>query len=473
MNIQEANFQDLVTSYFDSPPAKEAANYLLDAIRAKRFDELAESLRRDRERGQEIGSAQEIARRAKVDSLLIGYSVLEIATMAGFIVPPDGSRFWRDAETILENPQVRWYDATHYPLRLSQLLAQRIQGQHRAIEKDPSSVVESFLRFLELDRRFINTLMGGYLLRMLEFSSVNGCWFDDVVKLIQRPEEFVRRILVSPNKRDVPDQVLYELGLFMQFCFDLRRILNQLQGHDLLQSEVWSHYSYWFGIIGENLDGRLGVALDQFLQWQPRTNDPKAAIEIREYVRDAREVIKDLTVRAYALPFNARWGGPMLVRHLLDSKGGRTVTIDRDATVSNAVAMLVQNNIGSLPVVDGSGRLVGILSERDVLRVFHNRSEGSGRLRIADLMNRDPVTCNLEDGIYDVMRKISARSIATLPILSEGQLVGVVSMGDVVRALHDEGRAENQLWKHIHGAVRDDVGAADWGGVWRSDDERR
>jgi CBS domain-containing protein len=144
----------------------------------------------------------------------------------------------------------------------------------------------------------------------------------------------------------------------------------------------------------------------------------------------------------------------MLVRDVLESKGRRIITIDREATVTEAIARLVQNNIGSLPVVDEGGHLVGIFSERDVMRVLHNRGEGAGRLRIADLMTRDPITCGLEDDVDDVMGKMSARNIAKVPVVSNGQLVGVVSVGDVVKVLYDKVHAENQhLISYIHGAL--------------------
>lgn len=144
----------------------------------------------------------------------------------------------------------------------------------------------------------------------------------------------------------------------------------------------------------------------------------------------------------------------MLVRDVLESKGRRAITIERDASVSEAIARLVQNNIGSLPVVDEEGRLVGIFSERDVLRVIHNRGEGSGRLRIADVMTREPVTCDIDDEVDEVMGKMSARNIAKVPVLSNGRLVGVVSVGDVVKLLYDKVHAENQhLISYIHGAI--------------------
>jgi CBS domain-containing protein len=144
----------------------------------------------------------------------------------------------------------------------------------------------------------------------------------------------------------------------------------------------------------------------------------------------------------------------MLVRDVLQSKGRRIITIERDATVNEAVAKLVQNNIGSLPVVDEAGRLIGIFSERDVLRVIHNRGEGSGRLRVAEVMTKDPVTCHVDDDVEDVMGKMSARNIAKVPVVSEGQLVGIVSVGDVVKVLYDKVHAENQhLISYIHGAI--------------------
>jgi CBS domain-containing protein len=143
----------------------------------------------------------------------------------------------------------------------------------------------------------------------------------------------------------------------------------------------------------------------------------------------------------------------MLVRDVVESKGRRVITIDSEANVSEAVAKLVQNNIGSLPVVDQQGRLVGIFAERDVLRLIHNRGEGFGRLRVADVMTAGPVTCQLDEDVNDVMGKMSARHIAKVPVLSDDQLVGVISVGDVVKVLYDKVHAENlHLISYIHGA---------------------
>ena len=144
----------------------------------------------------------------------------------------------------------------------------------------------------------------------------------------------------------------------------------------------------------------------------------------------------------------------MLVRDVLQSKGCRIVMIDCEATVGEAIAKMVQNNIGSLPVVDHDNKLIGIFSERDVLRVIHSRGEGFARLPVCDLMTRDPVTCHLEDDVEAVMGQMSDRRIAKVPVTTSDELVGIVSVGDVIKALHEKLSSENQhLLSYIHGAV--------------------
>ncbi len=144
----------------------------------------------------------------------------------------------------------------------------------------------------------------------------------------------------------------------------------------------------------------------------------------------------------------------MLVREILEAKGRKVISIDSDATVAEAIARLVQNNIGSLPVVDRSGRLVGIFSERDTLRIIHSRGEGFGRLPIAQLMTTDPVTCHPDDDVNDVMGQMSERHVAKIPVEDGEQLVGVISVGDVIKVMYEKVHAENQhLISYIHGSL--------------------
>lgn len=143
----------------------------------------------------------------------------------------------------------------------------------------------------------------------------------------------------------------------------------------------------------------------------------------------------------------------MQVRDVLNAKGGHVISIEPEAKVSDAIARLVQYNIGSLPVVDDSGRLLGMFSERDVLRGIHNRGEGFGRSRVSDAMTPDPVTCCPDDDVSDVMGKMSERRIAKVPVVSGSSIVGIVSVGDVIKVMYDRVSSENQqLLTYIHGA---------------------
>ena len=142
----------------------------------------------------------------------------------------------------------------------------------------------------------------------------------------------------------------------------------------------------------------------------------------------------------------------MQVRDVLKNKGGRVVTIGAGATVADAVARLVQNNIGSLPVVDEGDRLVGVVSERDVLRLMHNRGEAFSREKIGDVMTREPVTCTPECDVDEVMGQMSERRIAKIPVVEGQKLVGIVSVGDVIKVMYERVHAENtHLMSYLHG----------------------
>jgi CBS domain-containing protein len=144
----------------------------------------------------------------------------------------------------------------------------------------------------------------------------------------------------------------------------------------------------------------------------------------------------------------------MHVRDVLKSKGGKIISIGPEATGSDAIAQLVQNNIGSLPIVDDQGHLVGIISERDVLRGIHNHGERFHGMHVSDFMTCGAVTCDLEADVNEVMGQMSERRIAKVPVLCETRLVGIVSVGDVIKVLYDQVASENQyLISYIHGSM--------------------
>jgi CBS domain-containing protein len=142
----------------------------------------------------------------------------------------------------------------------------------------------------------------------------------------------------------------------------------------------------------------------------------------------------------------------MKVRDVLNAKGGRIITIGPDATAAEAVARMVEGNIGSLPVVEPDGRLIGVISERDLMRELHDRGSHFHTTMIRAIMTLDPITCDVDDEVEAVMGVMSERRIAKVPVTDRGRLAGIVSVGDVVKMLYEKTRAENHhLMDYLYG----------------------
>ena len=142
----------------------------------------------------------------------------------------------------------------------------------------------------------------------------------------------------------------------------------------------------------------------------------------------------------------------MLVRDVLRAKYREVITIGPEATVAEAVALLVQYNIGSLPVIDEFGRLVGIYTERDVLRNVAADCSGLQTMPVHEAMTRNPVACAPDDDVNEVMGKMSRHQVGQLPVVAGGDIIGVVSVGDLIKILHQKSEAENQhLIAYIYG----------------------
>ena len=126
----------------------------------------------------------------------------------------------------------------------------------------------------------------------------------------------------------------------------------------------------------------------------------------------------------------------MKVREILDAKGQGVVTIRSDATLSPAVHRLALERIGALVVSDDGVRVAGILSERDVVAGLARDGAdllAAGR-RVADLMTHNVITCGPDDTEKWLMAEMTRRRVRHLPVLDDGRLVGIVSIGDVVKS---------------------------------------
>jgi len=134
----------------------------------------------------------------------------------------------------------------------------------------------------------------------------------------------------------------------------------------------------------------------------------------------------------------------MRVDNVLVAKERRLISIAPEASVREALALFVEHNIGSLPVVDASGKLVGIFTERDVLHGDHRNPEQFHRQLIKEVMTPDPLTCSSSDAVHEVMGRMSRSHVGQLPVVDEGKLVGLVSVGDLIKSLYNHAEAANQ-----------------------------
>lgn len=123
----------------------------------------------------------------------------------------------------------------------------------------------------------------------------------------------------------------------------------------------------------------------------------------------------------------------MIVAHILNTKGGSVYTVREDARVADAVEILNAQNIGVVVVVNDRGTAVGILSERDVVRRMTMDTATILLSPITKCMTANPVTCTSQAAVEEVMQIMSARRIRHIPVVDDGRLVGLVSIGDVVK----------------------------------------
>lgn len=125
----------------------------------------------------------------------------------------------------------------------------------------------------------------------------------------------------------------------------------------------------------------------------------------------------------------------MLVSQILKSKASdKVLTIAPDATVAEAARILSERRIGSLVVSTDGRTLQGILSERDIVREMGARGVGCLTERVEEMMTRDVVTCSCNDMADDVLARMTQGRFRHLPVVEDGAMVGLISIGDVVKA---------------------------------------
>ena len=128
----------------------------------------------------------------------------------------------------------------------------------------------------------------------------------------------------------------------------------------------------------------------------------------------------------------------MNVETILRTKGRAVATIRPDETIGAAVDALISRNIGALVVTEDGERVGGIISERDIVHALTNHGANLLSLKIAEVMTRRVITCEPSDTIEKLMAEMTNGRIRHFPVVQDGRLCGIVSIGDVVKNRLDE-----------------------------------
>jgi len=136
----------------------------------------------------------------------------------------------------------------------------------------------------------------------------------------------------------------------------------------------------------------------------------------------------------------------MQVKEILRVKGNRLLTIEPSGRAVNAVRTMSEQNLGSLVVLE-QGRMVGMLTFREILQALAQRTGTIGDVRVGDIMVRDPVTAAPDMEVNDLRRTMLDSGARYLPVVQDGTLIGVISFRDVAKAVLEEQDFENKMLK--------------------------
>ena len=123
----------------------------------------------------------------------------------------------------------------------------------------------------------------------------------------------------------------------------------------------------------------------------------------------------------------------MTVKAILSRKGNDVVTAEPNATLAEAVRILSARRIGAIVVTGADRRIIGILSERDVVRVLGEKGPSALDAPISEVMTRKVTTCSMRDTVAELMERMTEGKFRHVPVVDDGRLAGIVSIGDVVK----------------------------------------
>lgn len=140
-----------------------------------------------------------------------------------------------------------------------------------------------------------------------------------------------------------------------------------------------------------------------------------------------------------------------LVQHLLDSKGRDIISVTADVSVLDAIKLMAEKTVGSLLIMQGD-ELQGIMTERDYARKVIIKGRSSETTEVGEIMTTDICSASSQQTVNDCMALMTKRKIRHLPVIDDGTVVGVLSIGDLVRAIISDQQEEiQQLEQYISG----------------------
>ena len=143
----------------------------------------------------------------------------------------------------------------------------------------------------------------------------------------------------------------------------------------------------------------------------------------------------------------------MNVESILERKGAEVATITPEGSIKRAVDWLRAKNVGAL-VVTSNDAIVGIISERDIVRAFSQYGESIASMQVKDIMTHGLITASLGDDLTHVMRSMTRHRIRHMPVLRGSKLAGIVSIGDVVKHRLDDLELEASVLRDAYIACR-------------------
>jgi CBS domain-containing protein len=128
----------------------------------------------------------------------------------------------------------------------------------------------------------------------------------------------------------------------------------------------------------------------------------------------------------------------MIVKNILAGKGGNVITINPTADVIAAAKLMAERGIGAVVVLGADHRIVGILSERDIVQALAEHGVAVLSEPVSQVMTREVKTCSEDDTIGELMARMTMGRFRHLPVVQQGRLIGIVSIGDVVKSRVEE-----------------------------------